>query len=1284
MKSPLLIIGTLLVIALFTALIAPFFVDWAQYRSDIEEYGRQITGREVKIAGDIDIRILPLPKLTLGRVSIANHEGAQAPDLMSARRLDARLSLSPLLRGKLHVTSILLEEPVIDLERMENGTGNWWLKPHIDLVEFAKIEEISLEAVRLTNATFFLRDARRDSVARFDDGELTISAASLSGPTHVRGTLSYENDSIGLAINSGKKRPDGSMRLNVRLKPQTGMRLIYNFDGQLTGKATGEVARGKLRIAPPAVKDARKGDQLSVVERLPFEFTTQVKVFGESVALEKIDFALNKKNRITNAITGQAIVSLSHDIAARGQFETRRLDFDILKDSLGEGVAGDLKRVLSLETVDGIVKAMPGGFSAALSLKSDQLLSGGQTIEDAMITLDVSGERLKLETLEGVLPGRTNFKMSGLYLPDEKTPQFIGEIGLDALDGRSLLDWFRPGIYPQGKGNMGRLTMGGKLTATPERVRINDGQFSFDGGAGTGSLAWARSSPPLIDVSVEAKKLDLSTVLTGGDGLAGLPQFIGKLAGNDATVDLNVIGGSVVFGENTFSKVKTDVQFSPEALRIRQFSAGLEGEGTFELSGELTGFPEKMRGFLSGAVKARDGTVVEALLGKVSTPIHLRRLLAAGAVDLVGEFEAGVAESWMNVSGVVAGGTLNARLISQDGLSAWKRGDVMLEGGFETTDAGPLIGALGLTPPANAGFAKIKFEVGGSFEKSLETKVSGELLGAEIGAGSVLNASEGMIAGTGNFNLKSGDGSRFLHALGVKVAPGVPLSINAKLFARENILTKTAINADFSIAQSAGKLSGTLDGIGARQKLTGNVAVTNLDLPVVLGLIVLGDEGQSGNASTMDWPDRLFRENITGALDAELSVSADELRLIGEAQLAVASFIASIADGALEVSALTGKLGQGTFDGSFKLAPVRGGTRSFLTRINLQNADLSRWMISRSGDVLAKGKVNLNGTLKAVGRSPAGLMSVMSGAGNWEIESAQVAGIGVAGLRNGLKDDQKMRDIETFIASELMAGNFAFQPVSGEWGVEAGLLRIKPAQVTSQTASAKMSVFVDLPARKFDASWSVKLHGYDELPEFSVALAGPFNELQRSYDISALKSHLVVRGLKEGVDRLEELQAEQQRIYEEQKRLEDEEIARREADERRRREEEEARLKTEEDARLAAEKTQQETEEKARLVAAEEARQALEKELRRQEVEQRNQEELKAAKRAEEARRANERAERDSRKNAEEAAQKAAHEAEQPLPFDNSGSTGLPVIITPKKHGVIRKILPPTNRLDNR
>ena len=65
MRSPLLIVGTLLVLLLAGALATPFFVNWSTYRAEIEEYGRTILGREVKIAGPIDIQILPLPTLTL-------------------------------------------------------------------------------------------------------------------------------------------------------------------------------------------------------------------------------------------------------------------------------------------------------------------------------------------------------------------------------------------------------------------------------------------------------------------------------------------------------------------------------------------------------------------------------------------------------------------------------------------------------------------------------------------------------------------------------------------------------------------------------------------------------------------------------------------------------------------------------------------------------------------------------------------------------------------------------------------------------------------------------------------------------------------------------------------------------------------------------------------------------------------------------------------------------------------------------------------------------------------
>ena len=1285
MKSPLLILGTLLVIALFTALIVPFFIDWSQYRSDIEEYGRKLTGREVKIAGDIDIRLLPLPKLTLGRISIANMEGAQAPQLMSARQLDARLSLSPLLRGKLQVTSIVLEEPVFDLERMQNGSGNWWLSPRINLAEVAKIDEISLQAVQLSNATFFMRDARRDSVARFDNGELRISAVSLSGPVNVRGALSYNDEPIEIAINSGKRRPDGSMRLHVRLKPQTGMRLIYNFDGQLTGKASGEVARGKLRIVPPAVEDALKGDRLSVIERLPFEFTTQVKVFEESVAFEKIDFALDKKNRITNALTGQAIVSLDRDISLRGQFEARRLDFDILKSSLGEGIAGDVKQILSIEAADEVVKSMPSGFSAALSVGSDQLLSGGETIEDAKIALSVSAERIKLENLAGILPGRTNFKMNGLYLPDEKTPQFIGEIGLDALDGRTLANWFRPGMYKDGEGNVGRLTMAGKLTATPAQVRVTDGQFSFDGGAGTGGLSWARSGPPTIDVSIKSEKLDFNSVLYGDEGLASLPRLIDNLAGDGAAIGLDVRAGSVALGSNTFSRFAADVTFSSDAINIREFSARLENEGSFVVNGELMGRGKNIRGLLSGSIDAADGAVVEALLGKVSLPPYLHRFLASGAVDLVGELETGPSMSRIEASGIAAGGSLNARLVANGGLGSWEKSELTFNGEFSTANAAVLLGVLEVDAKAESGSAQVQIEAEGSFAEGLKAAVSGNLFGAGFNTRADLKSSNGAISGTGNLDIAADDGSRLLNALGVNGASVAPLDVKVKLFARENIFSNTNVDADFLFADSAGKISGSLGVDGPRQKFSGNVSMTRLDLPAVLGAVLLKENEQSNSTRAQDWSGRLFRGNALGLLDSELSIKADNLRLIGDVRLASASFIAGVSNGALEVSALTGRMGDGSYDGGFKLAPANAGARKFSATFSLQNVDAERWLSGTAGDALAQGKVSLSGTLKADGRSPAGLVSILSGTGRWSAGEAKLNGIDAGGLQAGLKEVGVTLTVDDLVAKRLKSGSFSFGPVEGDWSVSSGLLRFAPVQIESPQANARMSVFADLPTRKLDASWALKLPGFDDLPEFVIALAGPFGDLQRSYDTSALKSYLVVRELKQGVDRLEELQAEQQRIYEEQKRLEEEENARRLAEKKQREAEEAARKAAEDEAqRVIEEEAQRKAEQEARLEEEREARRQLEAELHKQEAEQKAQEAKKAAQQAEEKRKIRAKAERERQKKAEEAAQKSQDVNEQPLLFDNSGTPGLPLIITPENHGVIRRVLPPIDNQNTR
>ena len=124
-KSPLLLLGILAIITAGAALFAPFFLDWDAYRPTIESYGRQLTGREVRIGGRIDAQLFPWPTLTLRDVRVANPAGAIHPDLLVAPVLTIELALPPLLSGHLEMTEVRIARPTVALERLTGNEGTW-------------------------------------------------------------------------------------------------------------------------------------------------------------------------------------------------------------------------------------------------------------------------------------------------------------------------------------------------------------------------------------------------------------------------------------------------------------------------------------------------------------------------------------------------------------------------------------------------------------------------------------------------------------------------------------------------------------------------------------------------------------------------------------------------------------------------------------------------------------------------------------------------------------------------------------------------------------------------------------------------------------------------------------------------------------------------------------------------------------------------------------------------------------------------------------------------------
>src|SRR6266540_2594909 len=70
-QTTLLGIAIALILALVTALVGPYFVDWNRYRAEFETQASRITGLTVNINGAVEARLLPTPTLTLGRIEIA-------------------------------------------------------------------------------------------------------------------------------------------------------------------------------------------------------------------------------------------------------------------------------------------------------------------------------------------------------------------------------------------------------------------------------------------------------------------------------------------------------------------------------------------------------------------------------------------------------------------------------------------------------------------------------------------------------------------------------------------------------------------------------------------------------------------------------------------------------------------------------------------------------------------------------------------------------------------------------------------------------------------------------------------------------------------------------------------------------------------------------------------------------------------------------------------------------------------------------------------------------------
>lgn len=75
MNNGLLILGALLAVILAALFAVPNFVDWNGYRGVFEEEASKVLGRDVRVGGSVNLKLLPAPYVRFEKVRIANLTG---------------------------------------------------------------------------------------------------------------------------------------------------------------------------------------------------------------------------------------------------------------------------------------------------------------------------------------------------------------------------------------------------------------------------------------------------------------------------------------------------------------------------------------------------------------------------------------------------------------------------------------------------------------------------------------------------------------------------------------------------------------------------------------------------------------------------------------------------------------------------------------------------------------------------------------------------------------------------------------------------------------------------------------------------------------------------------------------------------------------------------------------------------------------------------------------------------------------------------------------------------
>ncbi|MFM2280294.1 MAG: hypothetical protein RLZZ444_2525 [Pseudomonadota bacterium] len=1135
-----IVVGGLLAVALFVALIGPYFIDWTGFRQDFENQASRIIGKKVVVHGTVDARLLPFPSVTMTDVRIGEAENGEA--LVTAESFSMESELAPFLSGQARIYNMRIEQPKLRLELGEDGSLDWVRTgtPQIPA------SSVTLENVSVTGGEILFIDRQTGRNRHVTGLNLNVSARTLAGPWSVNGTGAIDGKTGRFVLNTGIPEA-GKLLVKLRLSPDDPA-VVADLDGTLALAGDRPQYVGKFRLRGQSRSEgAATGEETAERKSASPRVSGDFELMNDRLRIPAYEFRVGDPDD-PYIVTGEATI----DAGRAPQFLLTAEGHQIDLSQFGQQSDGttdaqpvafaDRVRALLTIAADIPIPALPG--EARIRLPG--LVTNGTTIRDITLTMHPDTDGWLIDKAEAQLPGRTTLSAAGRLALGE-TKSFTGDLLIASQQPSGFADWVT-GDVPESIRKLKTAGFSAKVDLTPDLQRFEDLEIVM----GTANLRGrlerqiAEDGMPALSVDLKGNDFDLDTIRALGGLMTG-EKYTGTLLGHRIAAKLKIDHFSA-FGLEA-SGLDTAFSLSEGAIsELRLDLADFYG-ATIRSTGGIASLAGTPKGEAQIAFRSADPKAFLALLqSRIRAHPALARLVANASYftdsDMNLKLRLGLGD-WpveASLEGKTRGTQVTAKLAAQT-LNLADSGGLSLDATLENPEAWILLGQLGLpTMPFDADEDSrivLKLAQAPESEPQVTVAYTSSTTSLSIEGQAALDAAR-FLEGSYTIELDSGDLAPYLLMTGLtppRIAEGLPASLTANVYVQPDGVGVENLDSDFDGNKIAGVLS--IDRRTAKPTFAGELTAGALDLAwlseTVFGQVV---DPLSGGLSTTP-----FLKNQTLPFNTDLALSSDTLHLgtVGD----VTAFRTRLAfrDGRITLSDASGKFSAGTFSGRAEFGNTEGNG-FFRSRIDIRQARLSTalWPVADKPAVQATADLSL--VLDASGTSTANMLNNATGSGTLTLGKATINGLNgkllptllaFADATTGDVTDAKLR---AEVDKSLFKGSVTLDRIELPFALAAGKFRATDLHGGNEDLSFGGEADLAIDPATIDANLALTYAAGDNAlagadPTIALHWKGALSSPERRIDLTAMTGFLSLRKFEQERRRVEILQqniAEKQRL----------------------------------------------------------------------------------------------------------------------------------------------------------